>query len=711
MSVVLSFCLIVLSFKAVATRSAFDVILERSEASSFVALVRDENVQESESLQIPKRTSFNALSQKDSRLNLSQSATNSKSIHKLKTRKAPRNQSNALLDSRSDYFSMIVQGHAKKLIEEPFSNAKASEDPIIKSLVTSAHKESTSFQQETSILSMFKQSEGEGQTSVPSTKEEIAIEGTPKIEKHEEGKNTTHMTSAATPTPVYRVSTEPSTSVEAPIPVYTASVETPIASPTRLETDPFIESPESSISYSDQPTECEPSLSAVALEPLEALSSTHVGSTLGSALILEPIDAYVATTPEDILAYLEMKGIDTAEFEVNVVTPEAKIGIVVTGARVELENVKIQFLDDFDILIQSKQSQLRLKHVEIEIQPPTIRSALRSIQSSSSATGIDIRDGSEAIIETSVFKFATNTAVMVQNLSSLTCSESTFSYNRGINGGAIRIVNSNAHFRGGSFDDNSGNFGGAIYFEANDPTFDSILEINSVSFQRNKAFNQGGSIFINKANVVNMINSHFINNSAENDGGSLYIDRAEIVSITDTTFDRSQTKNYKGGGVFITNGKIFTLVRTVFDENLAPDGAGLALFRTCSQSSKVIIQEGQFTNNIASSRGGGLFIHSKIPCLTSTINTVDLVDISINETIFIHNSADKGGAVFVSSKSKNDFDIWLSIEKSNFNQNAAIQGGGVYCGSNSSVDINHSQFEDNDAITGNDCITQCECQV
>ncbi|WP_017715812.1 DUF4347 domain-containing protein [Kamptonema formosum] len=202
-------------------------------------------------------------------------------------------------------------------------------------------------------------------------------------------------------------------------------------------------------------------------------------------------------------------------------------------------------------------------------------------------------------------------AIQVKSLSELTVQGSTFTNNKGINGGAINSLLSRLTVENSTFLNNdttagatlgtaatnyTKGYGGAIYTDgASDkanPDSGTIVIRNS-RFEGNKGAGQGGALFlfayppdkiiVEGSTIVNnkvipdakgdafggglragngeltISNTTFANNSAERQGGGLWVGEKSPVAISNSTFsgnratDASDTSGL-GGAMFLNNG-------------------------------------------------------------------------------------------------------------------------------------------------------------
>jgi predicted outer membrane repeat protein len=239
----------------------------------------------------------------------------------------------------------------------------------------------------------------------------------------------------------------------------------------------------------------------------------------------------------------------------------------------------------------------------------------------------------------------------------LKVSNSTFTNNKGFNGGAIHVTSSDLYVENSIFTGNDStpgkdriNYipgaGGAIYADAasvpNDEKFYGNLPEHELQGEA-----EGGVISIN--------NSHFENNKAAGQGGALAL------------WGYSQDK------VIVTNNTIINNEVIKNKDNMA-QGGGVWLMGFGT------VENNTISNNSSEDQGGGLFIWGEVPS-------------TISNTTFSGNQAVKGGAIYS--------DIWdgqVNINDTKFDSNAAsVEGGVLFTNKIRPVFIQGSQFSNNTA--------------
>ncbi|NJL51858.1 MAG: hypothetical protein HC930_05815 [Hydrococcus sp. SU_1_0] len=239
----------------------------------------------------------------------------------------------------------------------------------------------------------------------------------------------------------------------------------------------------------------------------------------------------------------------------------------------------------------------------------------------------------------------------------LKVSNSSFTNNKGFNGGAIHVTSSDLFVENSTFIGNDStpgkdriNYipgaGGAIYADAasvpNDPKYYGNLPEHELQGEA-----EGGVISIN--------NSHFENNKAAGQGGALAL------------------WGYSQDQVIVTNNTIINNEVIKNKDNMA-QGGGVWLMGFGT------VENNNISNNRSEDQGGGLFIWGEVPT-------------TISNTTFSGNQALKGGAIYS--------DIWdgqVNIDKVKFDSNgAAVEGGVLFTNKIRPVFIQDSQFSNNTA--------------
>ena len=201
--------------------------------------------------------------------------------------------------------------------------------------------------------------------------------------------------------------------------------------------------------------------------------------------------------------------------------------------------------------------------------------------------------------------------------------------------------------------------GGAIYTDSG-----RVRVIDGCHFQDNMAgetmvtgANLGGAIY-SKDSTLLVSNSSFLFNHAAGDGGAIYAEKTAA--------------NEDGG--------LITINDSEFNENSAQQNGGAVAL--VNEIEGVFIASTWFRQHQASNMGGAIFSEGS--------------DVSVNFVEFRLNSADYGGAVFTRLPD-GEGDSFYNSNNSLYIDNTAAEIGGAIFSENSDLEIEDSDFEDNDA--------------
>jgi hypothetical protein len=249
-------------------------------------------------------------------------------------------------------------------------------------------------------------------------------------------------------------------------------------------------------------------------------------------------------------------------------------------------------------------------------------------------------------------------AIATKSGGSLTVKDSTFTNNKGINGGAINNLLGSFTVENSTFKNNdttagasgTGTFGygGAIYTDganASGPNSSpgstgGTISIRNSRFDSNKGAGQGGGLFLFVYSPDKiLVDGCFINNNqvikdgkGDSFGGGLRIGNGEY-TISKTTFYNNLALS-QGGGLWVAETSPGTIVNSTFDGNKAyntqsgkPEGLGGAIaFATSSQTK---ITNSTFANNKAGFQGGSFWGGG--------------TNVTLTNTLVANNTADNGG--------------------------------------------------------------------
>jgi len=135
-------------------------------------------------------------------------------------------------------------------------------------------------------------------------------------------------------------------------------------------------------------------------------------------------------------------------------------------------------------------------------------------------------------------------------------------------------------------------------------------------------------------------------------------------AIVDLHLKNGSRSDY-GGSIWVEDAGSVDIVDSIFENNEAPDGGAIYVNRNVTESFE--LQRNQFINNRAVALGGAVFgarISASSPLIA--------------RNLFLGNSADKGGAIFLSNTG-DDTDIL----RNRFYANTANDGGALYLSASS----------------------------
>ena len=239
----------------------------------------------------------------------------------------------------------------------------------------------------------------------------------------------------------------------------------------------------------------------------------------------------------------------------------------------------------------------------------------------------------------------------------------------------------------------------------------SNLTIINSHFAENSA-QLGGAIFVELGSSVIIDNCTFVGNSATGctddccNGGALFIDSGCTVMTHSSTFENN-TSEFGGGAISLFRGTLEG-IQNEFSSNRASSFGG-SIF--AHWSSNVYSDMSTFTSNEAGFNGGvmyadylssisvknGTFHYNKATMTTCTTNSNISLAMDLDNAVscFDSEAGFGGGAVYAR------FGSTVAVENSNFNGNEAESDGGVmYATSNSSITVDGSIFASNRARYG-----------
>jgi hypothetical protein len=253
---------------------------------------------------------------------------------------------------------------------------------------------------------------------------------------------------------------------------------------------------------------------------------------------------------------------------------------------------------------------------------------------------------------------------------------------------------------------NSGDVGGGLFL-ADNTASTSKITVTASTISGNVSAGVGGGIYAFDSNIA-LSNDVLIANKAGNDGGGLYSNKAASITISGGKFENNSTKTYGGGAGFVgtfpvsvtgvsfignsavdTGGGIvtnsvtaLTVSHSTFEGNSATIGGALDI----GTSGKTTITGSLIDNNFASSYAGGIHVIQSTAGAVTTIKSTRIID-NIAQT-------QGGGAVF---KTVGTLDIVGSTFSGNAVVGASGRGGGAYVDGVTSFMISGSTLAGNSA--------------
>ena len=196
-------------------------------------------------------------------------------------------------------------------------------------------------------------------------------------------------------------------------------------------------------------------------------------------------------------------------------------------------------------------------------------------------------------------------------------------YNNSATGDAGGAVYSDSYGKGNKtivsncwFEGNTANSqGGALYIQDADG-----LDIIGCTFPTNQATTQGGHAWVdvNAGYTCNIIGSHFTNGAAGQDGGAIAfrsVNENDTHIISNCTFNGNVAgtgSGHDGGAIYAEEGGSLTVSDTVFTNNTAGGhGGAIALNGTDNGMYLVADSTVDFFNNVAGQDGGAIYIDAR----------------------------------------------------------------------------------------------------
>ena len=243
----------------------------------------------------------------------------------------------------------------------------------------------------------------------------------------------------------------------------------------------------------------------------------------------------------------------------------------------------------------------------------------------------------------------------------ITIKDSYFEGNTAPLGGAIYASGDNIHIHGCNFVDNTACKGGAVFLLGN------TIDLHNSTFMENVATDDIPEVVFNETYNIGVLNWNV-------EGGAVYI-YGNSTDLYNNTFMHNEAigNNSDGcGGAIYVYGDNATINENHFDANFANGGNGSAVF---IYGLNTTVKNSEFFNHF--SKNGAVYIIGN--------------EASILNSIFKHNIASFGGAVFIDAN-------YSLLDNNTFtDNNATVHGGAVHISGDNAA-ISNSTFLSNNAI-------------
>ena len=304
--------------------------------------------------------------------------------------------------------------------------------------------------------------------------------------------------------------------------------------------------------------------------------------------------------------------------------------------------------------------------------------------------------GVESIVAITDCIFENNTGflagtIFATNYSVLTVNNSSFVHNRGTGNASVIAI---YHYGNVSIQNTSYTSNSVIIPVSCLPLFGTVactyfcfLHIGNCTFHNN----QGSSVYIKQNSILVIINSKFENNTSSAGGGVSGINNTRL-NISHSIFHGNSAEMI-GGAIYIDANSSLVCASSNFSKNFAFEGGGIAVSSQCNATlSDLILNE----NYISTYFDEAIFTNIQNCMFSKNIEGAILADFVVKLVVensdFIHNEAEEGGAIFITS-----VDIFV-ISHVRFIQNIAkARGGAITSDHVNNIYIDDSIFRDNKA--------------
>jgi hypothetical protein len=223
----------------------------------------------------------------------------------------------------------------------------------------------------------------------------------------------------------------------------------------------------------------------------------------------------------------------------------------------------------------------------------------------------------------------------------------------GIEGGGVRVSESELLWRSGHLFGNRAMNGGGLFAHRSD------IHLMHVSFDQNTS-NIGGGAMLTKSKVpYKFEDCRFVANHADplttpsTMGGGVFSYSADVEFLR-CEFKANQSRNGPGGGVSARGGSLL-VDECLLEQNSARRGGGVHLDTATMHARRT-----DFKGNQANTNGGGLQIEGNGSFA------------HLGKCVFLANGARLGGGL--AAQNRADLDVF----ECDFSENTAIRGGGIY---------------------------------
>jgi len=195
-------------------------------------------------------------------------------------------------------------------------------------------------------------------------------------------------------------------------------------------------------------------------------------------------------------------------------------------------------------------------------------------------------------------------AILCLNSSNVILRNSIFTQNHAKHGGAIAVINSNPLFKDLKIYRNRAfNDGGGIYISTGS---NPVIEDSQIT--ENQCYSDGGGVFISGNSSPQFYNVDFIANTGggfyDNGGGGAAVWDSETV-FEDCIFTRNSSYGDGGCGLWITDDSQVELINSIVTRNFGQEKAGIFC-----DNSDLYLSGTTISYNVADERQGGLTFYS-----------------------------------------------------------------------------------------------------